>query len=165
MPAHARQGTAIARTRVVNGMLRKAHGRRRNPGRPASAPRVTSDRRPDGRSPVRDLRYVRRAIAMVALLLAGYCLIAATTALYAQPAPSGPDPEALAARERHLWPGLIPVVFLALVAGYAVAVAARRHRRTRSRPGPPSTQDPPPATRPADDRRGDTASSRRHAVR
>jgi hypothetical protein len=127
--------------------------------------RAAADRRMDERSPAWDLRHVRRVIAMVALLLAAYCLIAATTALYAQPTPGGPDPEALAARERHLWPGLIPVVFLALVAGYAVAVVARRHRRTRSGPGPPSTQDPPPATRPAHDRRGDTASSRRHADR
>jgi hypothetical protein len=107
---------------------------------------------------------VRRVIAMVALFLAAYCLIAATTALYAQPAPGQPDPEALAARERHLWPGLIPVVFMALVAGYAATVAARRRRRTRSRPGPPSTQDPPPVP-PIDARRGDTASSRRHADR
>jgi hypothetical protein len=57
-------------------------------------------------------------IAVVALLLAVYCLIAAATALYAQPAAGHPDPEELAARER-----LIPVVFLAIVAFYAAVVA------------------------------------------
>ena len=98
---------------------------------------------------------MRRVIAAVALLLAAYCLIAATTALYAQPAQDRPDPQALAARERHTWPALIPVIFLALVAGYAVAVAARRRGRTGSRPGPPSTQDPPSTPF---DRRGDTSS-------
>lgn len=101
---------------------------------------------------------MRSVIAVVALALGAYCLIAAATALYAQPAPGHPDPEALAARERYQWPGLIPVVFLALVACYAVAVAARRRVRTRNRTSPPSTQDPPAITPSGPDRRRDTAS-------
>jgi hypothetical protein len=91
----------------------------------------------------RDVRVIRSIAAAVALLLAAYCLFAAATALYAQPAPGNPDPAELAARERYRWPGWIPVVFLALVAGYAITVAARRRGRRR-RSGPPSTQDPPP---------------------
>jgi hypothetical protein len=94
---------------------------------------------------------------VVALLLAAYCLIAAATGLHAQPATGQPDPEKLAARERYQWPGLIPVVFLALVALYAMAVAARRRGRSRNRTSPPSTQDPP-ITPPALDRRRDTSS-------
>jgi carbon starvation protein CstA len=109
-----------------------------------------------GLTPFRDLGVVRRLIATVALLLAAYCLIAATTALYAQPAQDRPDPHALAARERHTWPALIPVVFLTLVIAYAAAIAARRGR-TRGRAGPPSTQDPPTAVPPLD-RRRDTSS-------
>jgi hypothetical protein len=89
-------------------------------------------------------------IALVALVLGAFCLIAAATALYAQPVLEHPDPEELAARERYRWPGLIPVVFLALVAGYAVAIAARRRGRRRNRTSPPSTQDPPPITRTRD---------------
>jgi hypothetical protein len=101
---------------------------------------------------------VRSVIAVVALLLAAYCLVAAATALYAQPAVGHPDPEELAARERYQWPGLIPVVFLALVAVYAVAVAARRRGRSRNRTSPPSTQDPPPIAPSGLDRRRDTSS-------
>jgi hypothetical protein len=94
---------------------------------------------------------------MVALLLAAYCLIAAVTELSAQPAVDRPDPAALAARERHQWPGLIPVAFLGLVVAYAVVVAARR--RARRRDGPPSTQDPPPPrVPPASGQRRDTSS-------
>jgi uncharacterized BrkB/YihY/UPF0761 family membrane protein len=111
-----------------------------------------------GLSPLRELRIVRSVIAVVALALGAYCLIAAATALYAQPAPGHPDPEELAAREPYRWPGLIPIVFLALVACYAVAVAARRRGRTRNRTSPPSTQDPPPITPSEPDRRRDTAS-------
>jgi hypothetical protein len=101
---------------------------------------------------------MRSVIAVVALLLAVYCLLAAATALYAEPAAGHPDPGELAARERYRWPGLIPVVFLALVACYAVTVAARRRGRTRNRMSPPSTQDPPPITPSEPDRRRDTAS-------
>ena len=101
-------------------------------------------------------------LALVALFLAAYCLVAATTALYAQPAPDRPNPEALAARERHVWPGLIPVLFLVLVGGYAIVVAARRRARSRNRAVPPSTQDPPTTTL-ASDRRGDTSSRGRQA--
>jgi hypothetical protein len=111
-----------------------------------------------GVSPRPELQIVRRLTAVVALILAAYSLIAAVTALYAQPAVGQPDPEALAARERHQWPGLIPVVFLALIAAYAVVVAARRRGRTRNRTDPPSTQDTPPSTPSAVDRRRDTSS-------
>jgi hypothetical protein len=98
---------------------------------------------------------VRTVIALVALTLAAYCLIAAATALYAQAPPVGhPDPAELAARERYRWPGLIPVVFLALIAGYAIVIAARRRGRTRNRTSPLSTQDPPTTL----DRRRDTSS-------
>jgi H+/Cl- antiporter ClcA len=96
------------------------------------------------RSSGRELGVVRRIVGMLALILAAYCLIAAATELYAQPAPDRPNPEALAARERHPWLGLIPVVFLGLVVAYAVVVAARRRGRLHARHGPPSTQDPPP---------------------
>jgi hypothetical protein len=101
---------------------------------------------------------VRRAAAVVALALGVYCLILAATALYAQPAAGDPNPAELAERDRYQWPGLIPVVFLALVAGYALVVAARRSARRRTPSSPPSTQDPPsePPT-PAGSRR-DTAS-------
>jgi hypothetical protein len=37
---------------------------------------------------------------VAALLLGAYCLMAAATALYAQPAPGNLDPQELAARER-----------------------------------------------------------------
>jgi hypothetical protein len=70
-------------------------------------------------------------VAIVALVLAAYCLLAAASALHAQPAPGNPDPEALAARDRVRWPGLIPLGFLVLVTGYAVFVVARRRRRGR----------------------------------
>jgi hypothetical protein len=103
------------------------------------------------------LGILRSMATVVALGVAVSCVIAAVA--WAQPAPGQPDPEQLAARERHPWLGLIPVVFLALVAGYAVTVAARRRGRGRRRSGPPSTQDPPPiATPAAPDRRRDTAS-------
>src|SRR5262245_10686609 len=87
-----------------------------------------------------------RLVAAVALGLGFYCLVVAATALYAQPLRL-PDPQELAARRRHLWPALIPLGFLALMVLYAIGVAARRRRR-KDRPGPPSTQDPPPITRP-----------------
>jgi hypothetical protein len=89
---------------------------------------------------------VRYAVALVALALGVYCLILAATALYAQPATGDPNPAELAERDRYQWPGLIPVVFLALVAGYAMVVAARRSARRRNPPTPPSTQDPPPSS-------------------
>jgi hypothetical protein len=41
---------------------------------------------------------VRRVVAVTTLLLAAYCLIAATTALNAQPAPGQPIPEVTAQR-------------------------------------------------------------------
>jgi hypothetical protein len=104
---------------------------------------------------LRDVTLVRRVVAVLALLLGAYCLVAAA-ALYAQPAPGHPDPEELAARERYRWPGWIPIVFLALIALYAVAIVARR--RARSRPRLPSTQDPPPISPPEQTRRGDTMS-------
>jgi hypothetical protein len=109
-----------------------------------------------GPAQFRDTRSVRTIVAVVALVLGAYCLIAAATALYAQPTPGLPDPEQLAARERYQWPGLIPIVFLALVAGYAIVIAARRRGRGRESPGLPSTQDPPPNERPA--HRHDTTS-------
>jgi hypothetical protein len=90
---------------------------------------------------------VRGIVAVLALVLAAYCLVAAASELYAQPAPDRPNPEALAARERHQWAGLIPVAFLGLLVAYVVVVAARRRGRTRGRPGPPSTQDPPAGLR------------------
>ena len=109
------------------------------------------------RAPVRDLQPVRHAVALVALVLGVYCLILAATALYAQPAIGDPNPAELAARERHQWPGLIPVAFLLVVAVYAGVVAARRSAR-RKQSSPPSTQDPPPSPpAPAESRR-DTAS-------
>jgi Family of unknown function (DUF6338) len=100
---------------------------------------------------------VRYGVALLALALGAYCLLLAATALYAQPATGNPDPEELAARERHLWPGLIPVVFLVLIAMYAGAIAARRSRR-RKQASPPSTQDPPPVPEPATRSPRDTAS-------
>jgi hypothetical protein len=103
------------------------------------------------------MRAISRSVAaVVALGVVVSCVIAALA--WAQPTPGQPDPEQLAARERHPWLGLIPVVFLALVAGYAVTVAARRRGRGR-RSNPPSTQDPPPVVTPAaPDRRRDAAS-------
>jgi hypothetical protein len=98
---------------------------------------------------------MRALLAAMALILAAYCLIAASTELYAQPAPDRPDPEALAARERHLWPGVIPVAFLALIAAYAVLVAARRRRRRETG----GAAEPPP--RPAATNPGDTPSHSR----
>ena len=88
-----------------------------------------------------DVRIIRGIVGAVALLLGAYCLLAAATALDA--APGQPDPAELAARERYQWPGWIPVVFLVLVAVYAVTVVARRRRRARGHPRLPSTQDPP----------------------
>lgn len=84
-------------------------------------------------------------VAVVALLLGTYCLLSAAVALSDTP-PDNPNPAELAARERYQWPGLIPVLFLALVVGYVVIFAARRRQnRSQSRPlSPPSTQDPPP---------------------
>jgi hypothetical protein len=101
---------------------------------------------------------IRSAVVVAALVLGAYCLMAAATAL-SQPAPGNPDPQELAARERYRWPGWIPVVFLVLVVGYAVTVAARRRGR-RVRSSPPSTQDPPPVAPggPSEDRRRDTTS-------
>jgi hypothetical protein len=93
--------------------------------------------------PLGDLWTVRRAAAVAALALGAYCLILAATALYAQPATGDPNPAELAERDRYQWPGLIPVIFLALVAGYAMLIAARRSARRRKPPSPPSTQDPP----------------------
>jgi hypothetical protein len=86
-------------------------------------------------------------VGVLALVLAAYCLLAAASELYAQPAPDRPNPEALAARERHQWAGLIPVAFLGLLVAYVLVVAARRRGRTRGGPGPPSTQDPPAGLR------------------
>jgi hypothetical protein len=113
---------------------------------------TTPSRTASALSSLRDVQTVRRVVAAVALILGAYCLMAAATALYAQSGPGGADPQELAARERYRWPGLIPVVFLALVVGYVVLFAARRRRGRRA--GPPSTQDPPPLP----DRRRDTAS-------
>src|SRR5262245_40137390 len=103
----------------------------------------------------RDVTLVRRAVALVALVLGAYCLITAAV-LSAQPAPGHPDPSELAARERYRWPGWIPIVFLVLIVLYAVAIVARRRRRDRSRL--PSTQDPPPVTPIEPARRNDTTS-------
>jgi hypothetical protein len=83
----------------------------------------------------------------VLVVLAVCGSIASVTPVHGQPAPGQPDPEQLAARERHPWPALIPVIFLALVAGYAVLVAARRRKRAGKASGPRSTQDPPPLPR------------------
>src|SRR5215471_14056439 len=99
----------------------------------------------EGISPLREMRVVRRAVAVLALLLGAYCLLSAAVAL-SDTSPDNPNPAELAARERYQWPGLIPIIFLTLVVGYAVFVAARR-RQTRilnHPPSPPSTQDPPP---------------------
>lgn len=101
---------------------------------------------------------MRHAAAFVALALGVYCLILAATALYAQPATGDPNPAELAQRDRYQWPGLIPVLFLALVAGYAMVVAARRSARRRKPPGPPSTQDPPTSSSTTVGSRRDTAS-------
>jgi hypothetical protein len=148
-------GTCLAPDRVVK---RAIWGRRRIRGtrawRRARIPRAATRRSPFG-----DLWTVRRAAAIVALGLGMYCLILAATALYAQPAAGDPNPAELAERDRYEWPGLIPVMFLALVAGYAMFVAARRSaRRRRSSSSPPSTQDPPrePST-PAGSRRDTTS--------
>src|SRR5262245_55363842 len=89
----------------------------------------------------RNVRVVRNVVAVVTLLLGAYCLIAAATALYAQTDPGHPNPAELAARERYRWPGWIPIMFLALVALYALAFGARR--RGRRRQNPPSVQGPP----------------------
>jgi hypothetical protein len=113
----------------------------------------------DGLAAFRELGGMRALLAAAALILAAYCLIAASTELYAQPAPDRPDPEALAARERHQWPGLIPIAFLALIAGYAVLVAARRRRRRE--PGRPSTAPELPPQRAATNLRDTPSRSRR----
>ena len=105
----------------------------------------------------RDVRVIRSVVAVAALVLGAYCLMAAATALYAQPAPGNPDPQELAARERHRWPGWIPVLFLVIVVGYAITVAARR-RGSRGRSSPPSTQGPPPIDPRPTDRHRDTTS-------
>jgi hypothetical protein len=91
-----------------------------------------------------EARVVRGIVGAVALLLGAYCLLAAATALSAPP--GQPDPGELAARERYQWPGWIPVVFLALLALYALTVAARQWRRRRGEPRLPSTADPPLAS-------------------
>lgn len=108
------------------------------------------------RPPFPDARVIRGVVAALALLLGAYCLLAAATVLYAQTPPGNPNPAELAARERYQWPGWIPVVFLALVALYAVVIAARRRGRRR-RAGDQSTQDPPIA-RPERGGRRDSAS-------
>ena len=144
---HATRARALHRFEAVSRTLSRARGSRRRWTSPTPV-RVV---RPSlGQSPLLELRFVRSVIALVALVLGAYCLIVAATALYAQPVLGHPDPEELAARERYQWPGLIPVVFLALVAGYAVAIAARRRGRRRNRTSPPSTQDPPPITQSRD---------------
>jgi hypothetical protein len=106
------------------------------------------------------MRTIRAVVAFLALLLGTYCLLAAATDLSAQTDPGHPNPAELAAWERYRWPGWIPVVFLVLVVLYAGGVAARRRGRVRGgpAPGPPSTQDPPPISRPGRDRRRDAAS-------
>jgi hypothetical protein len=110
------------------------------------------------RSRFGDLWSVRRAAAVVALALGAYCLILAATALYAQPATGDPNPAELAERDRYQWPGLIPIIFLALVAGYAMVIAARRRARRRNPPSPPSTQDPPSGSTTSVGSRSDTKS-------
>lgn len=109
------------------------------------------------RPPFPDARVIRGVVAALALVLGAYCLLAAATVLSAQTPPGSPNPAELAARERYQWPGWIPVVFLALVALYAVVIAARRRGRARRRAGPPSTQDPPIAP-PEPGRHRDSAS-------
>lgn len=106
----------------------------------------------------RDVRVIRGIVAVLALLLGAYCLIAAATVLYAQTEPGRPNPAELAARERYQWPGWIPVAFLALVVLYAVVFAARRRGRARRRTSVPSTQDPPPITPPERSRHRDSSS-------
>ena len=86
---------------------------------------------------------IRGVVAALALVLGAYCLLAAATVLSAQTPSGNPNPAELAARERVQWPGWIPVVFLALVALYAIVIAARRRGRGRRRAGDQSTQDPP----------------------
>jgi hypothetical protein len=100
---------------------------------------------------------VRSLVAAVTLLLSAYCLLAGATALYAQTDPGHPNPAELAARERYQWPGWIPIAFLALIALYAAAFAARRRGRRRNLPR--STQDPP-LTGPEDGQRPRDAASR-----
>src|SRR5262249_60027811 len=53
----------------------------------------------------RDLRAVRRVVAVLSLLFSAYCLIAAVTALYADTPADYPNPAELAARQRYQWPG------------------------------------------------------------
>jgi len=140
-------GTAIALMESVSTVAGRTTGGRGGHGRPAH-PVSGITRLVSRRASESELGAVRTIVGVLALVLAAYCLIAAATELYAQPAPDRPNPEALAARDRHQWAGLIPVVFLGLVVAYAVVVAARRRGRARGGPGPPSTQDPPPDPRP-----------------
>jgi hypothetical protein len=129
-------GTVVAPPEIVTSRPAKRLTLSRGVAEAAQGRRLQVDR---SLSAFRDVRVIRSILAVVALVLAAYCLIAAATALYAQPAPGNPDPAELASRERYRWPGWIPIVFLAIIAGYAVAIAARR----RGRRGLPSTQDPP----------------------
>ena len=116
---------------IAGDLPRRWRPRRRSPAAARQA-----------RPPLPDARVIRGVVAALALLLGAYCLLAAATVLYAQTPPGNPNPAELAARERVQWPGWIPVVFLALVALYAVVIAARRRGRRR-RAGDQSTQDPP----------------------
>src|SRR5262245_19363182 len=75
--------------------------------------------------PLRELRTLRRLVAIMALVLGAYCFLSAAAALYADTPSGNPNPEQLAARERYQWPGIIPVAFLALVVVYAVVIVAR----------------------------------------
>jgi hypothetical protein len=139
------------------------HERMTSRGRRASirssrGPRATRRRRPIGLPFYPDAKVVRTVVAVVALLLGVYCLLAAATALYAQTDSGHPNPAELAARERYQWPGWIPIAFLGLIVFYAVTIAARRRRRRRSLASPPSTQAPPLS--PEDGRRPRDAASR-----
>lgn len=62
-------------------------------------------------SPLRELRILRRVVAVMALILGAYCLLSAAAAPYAETPPGNPSQAELAAAEWYQWPGLIPVLW------------------------------------------------------
>ncbi len=94
-------------------------------------------RRP-ARGSALDRRPLRRVAALLCLLLAFYCLVAATATLYAQTVPGEPDPKKLPESPTSRLPLLIPLIFLAFVVVLAAVVRRRRRppaRRAGSTPG------------------------------
>ncbi|MGH7322798.1 MAG: hypothetical protein ACRELA_24690 [Candidatus Rokuibacteriota bacterium] len=109
---------------------RRAPERRWRPyGAGRAAPGETSDR-----------RTLRRVAALLCLVLAAYCLVAAYATLDAQTIPGQPDPEKLARAPRHPWPLLIPILFLGFVLIAALILHDRRRRRLVGGPRPRVSQ-------------------------